>query len=205
MSPRIRGLRLSLALLALALLAVAGLVTTALLITGSATVSAGGATYTGTTATGAPVSITVNADRTAVTEYHFGTSGSGIAFLWSPCGVGVSYTPSFEPIPISSGSFSRTTTYPPLFGVSGRDQVVKGTFFNAQVAGTVALVFPDFECNVETSWTATTTLAPGARLNGDVDCSGAVNIGDAQKIARRLISLAITQAEGCPDVGEAVE
>ncbi|MDO8614378.1 MAG: SdrD B-like domain-containing protein [Dehalococcoidia bacterium] len=36
------------------------------------------------------------------------------------------------------------------------------------------------------------------RLWGDLDCSGAVNIGDAQKLSRSLIGLSVNQAPGCP-------
>ncbi|MDO8614306.1 MAG: thrombospondin type 3 repeat-containing protein [Dehalococcoidia bacterium] len=39
---------------------------------------------------------------------------------------------------------------------------------------------------------------------GDVDCSGSVTIGDAQKIARALIDLAITQAAGCTAINDIV-
>lgn len=39
------------------------------------------------------------------------------------------------------------------------------------------------------------------RVWGDVDCSGTVTIVDAQKIARWLIQLPITQVEPCPDIG----
>lgn len=38
---------------------------------------------------------------------------------------------------------------------------------------------------------------------GDVDCDGSVRIGDAQKIARRLIGLTISKAAGCPEIGSA--
>ena len=44
---------------------------------------------------------------------------------------------------------------------------------------------------------------PG-RVWGDVDCGGAVNIGDAQKIARALVNLPVTQSEPCPDIGQLV-
>lgn len=43
-----------------------------------------------------------------------------------------------------------------------------------------------------------------ARLWGDFDCSGALTIGDAQKIARFLISLTISQAAGCPQPSQTV-
>jgi len=36
---------------------------------------------------------------------------------------------------------------------------------------------------------------------GDIDCSGGVAIGDAQKVARSLIGVAITQTPPCPAVG----
>ena len=36
---------------------------------------------------------------------------------------------------------------------------------------------------------------------GDGDCNGAVGIGDAQKTARTLIDLSVTQTEPCPDIG----
>ena len=43
-----------------------------------------------------------------------------------------------------------------------------------------------------------------ARPFGDIDCGGAVNIGDAQKVARRLVALSIAQTEPCPDVAQIV-
>ncbi|MDO8617267.1 MAG: hypothetical protein Q7T33_16285 [Dehalococcoidia bacterium] len=54
-------------------------------------------------------------------------------------------------------------------------------------------------------------LLPSGRSNAsmsvawaDLDCSGAVNIGDAQKLARSLIGLSVSQAQGCPQPGESV-
>ncbi|MFQ5858919.1 MAG: hypothetical protein ACE5LU_25245, partial [Anaerolineae bacterium] len=41
-------------------------------------------------------------------------------------------------------------------------------------------------------------------LWGDVDCDGDVDIGDAQKIARWLINLSVSQTEPCPDIGSSV-
>ncbi|MDO8614532.1 MAG: hypothetical protein Q7T33_02195 [Dehalococcoidia bacterium] len=41
-------------------------------------------------------------------------------------------------------------------------------------------------------------------LWGDIDCLNGVTIGDAQKVARDLIDLAITQAGGCPRIGDEV-
>ncbi|MDO8614531.1 MAG: hypothetical protein Q7T33_02190 [Dehalococcoidia bacterium] len=52
------------------------------------------------------------------------------------------------------------------------------------------------------SATASPTPSGESRLWGDIDCLNGITIGDAQKIARDLIDLAITQAEGCPRVGE---
>lgn len=40
---------------------------------------------------------------------------------------------------------------------------------------------------------------------GDIDCSGTVTIGDAQKIARNLIDLPITQSDSCPALNDSVE
>ncbi len=37
---------------------------------------------------------------------------------------------------------------------------------------------------------------------GDIDCGGSLGIGDAQKTARSLIGLSITQASPCPHVGD---
>jgi hypothetical protein len=39
---------------------------------------------------------------------------------------------------------------------------------------------------------------------GDVDCSGSVSIGDAQKISRFLIGLSVTQTPPCPQLGSHV-
>ena len=39
---------------------------------------------------------------------------------------------------------------------------------------------------------------------GDADCSGSVSIADAQKTARVLVDLTITQTEPCPDIGTTV-
>ena len=36
---------------------------------------------------------------------------------------------------------------------------------------------------------------------GDGDCNGEVRIADAQKTARTLIGLPVTQSEPCPDIG----
>ncbi|MDO8615775.1 MAG: hypothetical protein Q7T33_08585 [Dehalococcoidia bacterium] len=49
-------------------------------------------------------------------------------------------------------------------------------------------------------------VAPSkALIWGDVDCSETVSIGDAQKIARDLIGLPISQEPGCPQIGDLVE
>jgi CSLREA domain-containing protein len=50
----------------------------------------------------------------------------------------------------------------------------------------------------------TPTATPAGRLWGDFDCYGSLTIGDAQKIARYLISLSITQETDCPDPGQEV-
>jgi hypothetical protein len=47
----------------------------------------------------------------------------------------------------------------------------------------------------------TPTATPAGPGWGDVDCSGSVTIGDAQKIARFLIGLAISQGPDCPLLG----
>lgn len=36
---------------------------------------------------------------------------------------------------------------------------------------------------------------------GDIDCNGIVNIGDAQKLARSLVNLSVSQTEPCPGIG----
>ncbi|MDO8614377.1 MAG: hypothetical protein Q7T33_01395 [Dehalococcoidia bacterium] len=41
-------------------------------------------------------------------------------------------------------------------------------------------------------------------LRGDFDCSGSLAIGDAQKIARFLVDLAITQAPACFEMDQHV-
>ncbi|MDO8615612.1 MAG: trypsin-like serine protease [Dehalococcoidia bacterium] len=45
---------------------------------------------------------------------------------------------------------------------------------------------------------------PPSFLWGDVDCSGVVNIGDAQKIARSRVNLPVTQAPECPAFGDPI-
>ncbi|MDO8616909.1 MAG: hypothetical protein Q7T33_14440 [Dehalococcoidia bacterium] len=53
---------------------------------------------------------------------------------------------------------------------------------------------------------ATSPPAPGWELAwGDVDCDGAVTIGDAQKAARFVIDLPVHQASPCPSIGAPVE
>jgi hypothetical protein len=52
--------------------------------------------------------------------------------------------------------------------------------------------------------TPTETTGTGRKW-ADVDCSGIVSIGDAQKIARNLISLPISQPELCPHIGTTVQ
>ncbi|MDO8616726.1 MAG: right-handed parallel beta-helix repeat-containing protein [Dehalococcoidia bacterium] len=59
--------------------------------------------------------------------------------------------------------------------------------------------------------TPTATLSPtpvdsggAGRLWGDFDCSGGITIGDAQKIARDLVDIPVTQGPGCPAPGAAV-
>ncbi|MDO8617187.1 MAG: PA14 domain-containing protein [Dehalococcoidia bacterium] len=49
--------------------------------------------------------------------------------------------------------------------------------------------------------TSTPTGGTGAVLWGDIDCLSGITIGDAQKIARVLIDIAITQGPGCPQIG----
>ncbi|MDO8615592.1 MAG: right-handed parallel beta-helix repeat-containing protein [Dehalococcoidia bacterium] len=48
------------------------------------------------------------------------------------------------------------------------------------------------------------TPTPTARLWGDFDCQSGITIGDAQKIARDLIDIPITQGPGCPAPGAEV-
>jgi hypothetical protein len=50
----------------------------------------------------------------------------------------------------------------------------------------------------------TASLAPGSDYWGDIDCDAKVSIGDAQKVARNLISLPITQAPSCSAIGTTV-
>ncbi len=47
----------------------------------------------------------------------------------------------------------------------------------------------------------TPTVAPGNRLWGDIDCSGAVDSVDSLKTLRYVTGLAITQTEWCPNPG----
>lgn len=48
------------------------------------------------------------------------------------------------------------------------------------------------------------TPAGGPRLWGDVDCSGEVTIGDAQKLSRVLVGLPIDQQPDCPSVSQPI-
>jgi hypothetical protein len=50
----------------------------------------------------------------------------------------------------------------------------------------------------------TPTVTPHGQIWGDFDCMNGLTIGDAQKIARHLISLAITQGPDCPQPGQQV-
>ncbi|MDO8615748.1 MAG: thrombospondin type 3 repeat-containing protein [Dehalococcoidia bacterium] len=43
--------------------------------------------------------------------------------------------------------------------------------------------------------------SPSDVVFGDVECNGGLSIGDAQKIARKLISLAVSQEPGCAEIG----
>jgi hypothetical protein len=44
--------------------------------------------------------------------------------------------------------------------------------------------------------------SPGAaNANGDVNCDGAVNLGDSIGISRHLVGLPVNQPQGCPDIG----
>ncbi|MDO8614308.1 MAG: hypothetical protein Q7T33_01050 [Dehalococcoidia bacterium] len=43
-------------------------------------------------------------------------------------------------------------------------------------------------------------IQPRERIWGDADCSNNVSIGDAQKIARKLIDLQLSQGEDCPPI-----
>ncbi|MDO8615200.1 MAG: hypothetical protein Q7T33_05625 [Dehalococcoidia bacterium] len=52
--------------------------------------------------------------------------------------------------------------------------------------------------------TAGPTATPAGRLWGDFDCQSGITIGDAQKIARDLVDIPITQGPGCPAPGAAV-
>jgi pimeloyl-ACP methyl ester carboxylesterase len=53
--------------------------------------------------------------------------------------------------------------------------------------------------------TPTPTPSGATQLWGDIDCNGSLTIGDAQKIARFLIGLAITQGPDCPLLGTLVQ
>ena len=56
-----------------------------------------------------------------------------------------------------------------------------------------------------TTPTPTPTATPtGGLVWGDVDCDDDVDIGDAQKIARSLINLDVSQEPGCPTIGSEV-
>jgi hypothetical protein len=63
-------------------------------------------------------------------------------------------------------------------------------------------------------WNAVATYTPPggppqspvtAAAWGDIDCSGAIDIGDAVKLARGIIGLSIGKAPGCPEIGDSVE
>jgi len=44
-----------------------------------------------------------------------------------------------------------------------------------------------------------------SRPFGDVDCGGTVKIGDSQKVARKLVGLAVSQTQPCPAIGQSVQ
>ncbi len=49
---------------------------------------------------------------------------------------------------------------------------------------------------------AAVSVDGAVRTWGDVDCSGAITIGDAQKVARSLVGLPVTQEDGCEPIGQ---
>jgi CSLREA domain-containing protein len=52
--------------------------------------------------------------------------------------------------------------------------------------------------------TVTPTTPATSRKWGDFDCNGSLGIGDAQKIARHLIGLSVSQGPDCPQPGQEV-
>ena len=117
-----------------------------------------------------------------------GATGSGllISFTLSPPG-----TPGIYPISLS------------------------GTALNDSTANPIAHTTQGGEIHLAASGCATPTPAPtesptptptptpsGQQVKfGDGDCSGEVKIADAQKTARTLLELSVTQTEPCPDIG----
>jgi tetratricopeptide (TPR) repeat protein len=121
-----------------------------------ATLPVPGATYTGRTGTGAPVSITVNDAGTAVRTWNFGIENGNARIADSPCGWWLSWNSlPAGAVPITNGSFSDTGES--TIDGEPRRRVLKGTFSEGQVTGTIAVLVPNNpRCNTaEVSWSAT--------------------------------------------------
>ncbi|MDO8615094.1 MAG: hypothetical protein Q7T33_05095 [Dehalococcoidia bacterium] len=81
-----------------------------------------------------------------------------------------------------------------------QEAMMRGTSLGLVVL--VALLLGAAQGPLYAGSSAATPAAPLAF--GDLDCGGSLGIGDAQKLARSLIGLAVTQGEGCPEIGAPV-
>lgn len=63
-------------------------------------------------------------------------------------------------------------------------------------------LLPDGTPATPTTTNGLITITAGTtRIFGDADCSGAVDIGDAINIQRKIASLSVNKGAGCPDIG----
>ncbi|MDO8615483.1 MAG: hypothetical protein Q7T33_07060 [Dehalococcoidia bacterium] len=108
-------------------------------------------------------------------------------------------TPSATPTPTATGTATVTPT--PTATATGTATVTP-----TATATRTATATPTHSPTPTHTATAAPSPTPHGQslLWGDFDCSGSLTIGDAQKIARSLISLPVSQAPDCPQPGQEV-
>ena len=153
-----------------------------------------GTTYTGGHNKNGNVSLVVSADGAAVQSFQ----ANGIPVDEFEC-PGEVVNVSFSNIPVDEFADFHFFSHSEL--VDGVAIDVSGDFdIPGFVSGPILIEKPGSDC-LSIVLYAAAVEGGAAGITGDVDCDGAVDIGDAQKIARSLIDLPVIQAEPCPDIG----
>lgn len=146
-------------------------------------------------------SVTVSYDRTVVHLTHC----AGQSFCNEPS-PGMISIAGFSATGISGSQVLQTLTFGAVGGV-GASTALQPEVLTWAAADGPTLDQPATTPGSITVGPASPSATPqpqGTEYWGDVDCGGSVAIGDAQKVARSLIGLAVNQSLPCPAIGSNV-